>query len=483
MTPVIFRVDRSSATPLFSQLAQTIASDVRRGRLRPGQRLPGSRVLAEQLGVHRNTVLAALAELRAQGWLEAQPARGTFVCTALPEVQAAQLDDRKARDRTQPGYRLPPCTLPPAAVETRLPQLTLAGGTPDARLFPRELLARAIRRALRQHGELSLDYGDAQGVRPLRRALARLLSERRAMAVGEDDVLITRGSQMALWLVAQALLRPGDRVAVEAWGYRPAWQALQSSGATLCPVAVDAGGLNVDSLAELARAGRLRAVYVTPHHQFPTMATLAAERRLHLLRLAKRYQFAIVEDDYDNEYHFSGQPLLPLASHDPHGNVVYVGSLSKVLAPGLRIGFCVAPRPVLEHMVRQRIFVDRQGDATTELAIAELLEEDEVQRHVRRTKRIYRGRRDELAEQLVRCLGKKVSFRVPDGGMAFWVRFHGGISVEKLAEACLKRGVAFTPGREFGFAPRRSPFARFGFARVNEAEIRRALRIVASQLS
>src|SRR5262249_15917197 len=155
-------------------------------------------------------------------------------------------------------------------------------------------------------------------------------------------------------LAARALLRPGDVVAVEELGYRPAWEALRNAGAELVPVPIDEHGLRVDALPR-----RLRAVYVTPHHQYPTTGILSAACRIELLALAERQGFAIFEDDYDHEFHYEGRPVLPLASADCAGSVVYLGTLSKVLAPGLRIGYVVAPRPVLDRIAAHRLYVDR----------------------------------------------------------------------------------------------------------------------------
>src|SRR6185436_7204697 len=187
------------------------------------------------------------------------------------------------------------------------------------------------------------------------------------------------------------------------------------------PLPVDEHGLVVDALAELCARERVRAVYVTPHHQYPTTAVLAPGRRIALLELARAQRIAILEDDYDHEFHYEGRPVLPLASADRSGCVVYLGTLSKILAPGLRIGFVVAPPPVVERLSHLRMFADRQGDNLAEYAVAELLEDGEVQRHARRSRKLYQQRRDALASALRKRLGTAVSFQVPSGGSALWV--------------------------------------------------------------
>src|SRR5262249_52253572 len=282
--------------------------------------------------------------------------------------------------------------------------------------------------------------GDPRGHERLRAALASMVSTVRGLAAGPESVLVTRGSQMGLDLLARTLIAPGDVVAVEAFGYRPAWEALRLAGARLVPLPVDAGGLRIDALEDLAARERVRAVYVTPHHQYPTTAVLTPGRRLALLALARAQRIAIIEDDYDHEFHYDGRPVLPLASADDAGVVVYVGTLSKILAPGLRIGFVVAPAPLVDRLAAVRSFVDRQGDRAVERAVAELLEDGDVQRHARRVRRIYQGRRDALAEALGRELGTVISFAPPAGGMALWARVDPSVDPDAWAERALSKG-------------------------------------------
>ena len=469
--------------PLYVSISRALANDISRNRLKPGEQLPSSRKLAEMLGVNRNTVHAALAELIAQGWVEARRAKGVFVLapsaaeTPRPVARALPL---RAELPARLGFELA------AAEELRIgaaiPEntLLLTGGIPDPRLFPSELLARAYRRVLGQNGARVLNYGDARGALRLRCALADMLRRLRGLTAGPDEVLITRGSQQAIWLTAHSLLRAGDRVGVESWGYPPAWDALRSTGATLVPLEVDGDGVRLDSIEHALAAGPLRALYLTPHHQYPTMVALSARRRLRLLELAKQHRFALLEDDYAHEFQYEGRPRLPLASADRHGVVVYIGTLSKILAPGLRVGYAVAPRPLIERMAGLRTAVDRQGDAIAETALAELLEDGELERHTRRMRRIYHQRRDVLASELAKQLGERVSFELPQGGMALWVRVHG-TKPERWVERARARGVTFRAGSELSLIAREEvPYVRMGFTNLNERELERAVRAAAA---
>jgi GntR family transcriptional regulator/MocR family aminotransferase len=473
--------------PAFLRIARAIAEDARRGRLTPGSRLPGSRELARSLGVHRNTVLAAYAELAAEGFLEASAGRGTYLKRSLPEVKPRRWQtpspDAPSPSRARLGFAFDTPHTEPLGVRPPRGALTLFGGVPDIRLAPREALARAQRRALRLHPEL-LSYGDARGEPSLRAALAEMLRARRGLLVEADDILITRGSQMALALIGRLLLRPGDLVAVEELGYRPAWRALGRAAAPsahadpragLRPVPLDAEGLRIDALEALCAREPVRAVYLTPHHQYPSTVTLSAARRMALLELARRRRIAIIEDDYDHEFHYEGRPVLPLASADRAGVVLYVGTLSKVLAPGLRIGYLVAPTPVRDAALALRFDLDRQGDRVGEHALAELMEDGELQRHLRRTRRVYQARRDHVVALLREQLGEWLDFEVPAGGMALWAKVAAGLPVAPWLARAEQLGVFTQAGRLFTFDGRERQRVRLGYAAHTEQELTSAV--------
>lgn len=455
--------------PLFLRLARALIGEIQRGRLTAGAKLPSSRDLARSLKINRNTVLAALDELRAQGWVHSVRAKGCFVTAQVPTVGSP----RSTHARSSFGATLP--RLPPHVVATsgldNVPRgvLRLSAGTPDPRLVPVDAIGRAWRRVVRRTGRRLLEYGHPAGHLGLRTLLAQLVASSRAVPATAHHVLVTRGSQMALDLCARALIRPGDVVAVEALGYRPAWDALRLAGARLVPVPIDGEGMQVDVLRTLPR---LRAVYVTPHHQYPTTVTLSPARRLQLLALARTRQTIILEDDYDHEFHYEGRPVSPLAAADDAGVVVYLGTLSKVLAPGLRLGFVVAPVELIERLVALRSVIDRQGDHATEAAVAELLEEGELQRHVRKMRVTYLARREKLVRLLRAQLSEVLAFDVPRGGISVWARWVGAPSAfGPWVAQCAARGVQLATGAQYSFSGRAPRAVRLVFARSNEQEL------------
>jgi GntR family transcriptional regulator / MocR family aminotransferase len=473
-------IDRADPAPVVRQIARAIAAHIGAGRLRAGERLPGTRALARVLDVHRNTVASAYAELATEGWIQSAPGRGTFVSAEIPARLPRRSDPDPARAARSAGYDLAPTPPRPAPRAPSRDAICLQSGIPDLRLVPVAELARAYRRALRRPGILA--YGDPRGQPRLRAAIGAMLRSARGLDPDPERILVTRGAQLAFAVAARALVRPGDVVAVEELGYASAWETFRGAGARLVPIPLDGAGLRVDALEALARRERVRALYLTPHHQYPTTVTLPAGRRLALLRLAAAQRIAIVEDDYDCEFHYDGRPVVPLAADDPAGVVLYVGTLSKVLAPGLRLGYIHAPPEAVAGLAEHRRYLDGQGDGALELAIAELLEDGEIPQHVWRMRRIYAARRDALASALRRELGDVLELTVPPGGMALWCKVSERVDLDRWAERSAAAGVPFEVGRRFSFDGSPVAALRVGFAAEGEKELREAVRRMAAAL-
>lgn len=463
----------AGANAMFVRVAGEIAESIRRGSLQPGDRIPSSRALAAQLGVNRNTVVAAYDELIAQGFLTARGAAGTVVSRELPERAVRRIPVTNAGLATRPGFEVRTVAVPFAPSGDGDDAYRLSRGVPDTRLLATAMLARAYRRVLASRtGRLGLDYGPPAGVERLRIAIAAMLRANRGIPCTAENILVVRGSQMGLDLSTRLLVRPGETVAVEELGYRPAWRAFEEAGATLAPIALDEHGLVVDALAGV----RPRCVYVTPHHQYPTTVLMSQARRIALLERARRERFAILEDDYDHEFHFDGRPVAPLAASDAHGNVIYLGTLSKILAPGLRLGFVAASAKVIENLARLRATVDQHGDQVLEHAVAELLEEGEIQRHARKMRRVYAVRRDALVSAVRAQLGGVLSFELPAGGITLWARVARDVPLEAWLERARERGVAVTSARHYAVDGKPRPFIRIAYAKYDERELADAVR-------
>lgn len=470
--PIALQLDEDFKGPIFLNLASSIIREIERGRLKPGAALPGTRLLSRSLGIHRNTVDAAYQELVVQGWVVSRPSKGTFVAEDLPDVMSKSKPSRRAASATQV-----------LATEVDEPaRLSFSDGTPDPRLAPRALLARAFRQALAGPAFLcGSSYGDPRGSMALRTALSDYLMRERGLVASADDLLVARGSQMALFLCARVLLAPGDVIAVEEPGYPLAWSAFRAAGAKVVGIPVDGQGISISGLrAVVDQEPRLRAVYVTPHHQYPTTVTMGAGRRLTLLDLAREHGLMVIEDDYDHEYRFDSKPVLPLVARSGPDLVLYLGSLSKLLAPGIRLGYAVASPRILHRIAIEREAIDRQGDLPLENAIAILMRDGELRRHARKARRVYAERRRFLAEELRRRLGSSITFDMPAGGLALWLRLTDGADAGQWAVAAARLGLALASGWQFCLDAASGPDAfRLGYASLDEDELRRAVDLLA----
>jgi GntR family transcriptional regulator/MocR family aminotransferase len=464
------RIDPSLPTPLYMQIIHALIHEIQRGRLPPGAQLPSTREMAAVLGVNRKTIVQAYEDLIAQGWLSSAGTRGTIVSASLPAVK--RLAEAPSRQPTA-EYTFKPA---PEVFALSPPWLKIDEGSPDGRLFPAESLARSYRNAIfKASRDNRLLYGDPRGSLLLRQALATMLRMERGVMAEPDNICVTRGSQMGLSLVARVLVEPGDVVLVEALTYQPAMALFRDRGAEVLPVALDNQGVCVDDIERLCRSHRVRAIFLTPHHQFPTTVALQPDRRLRVLELARRYSFAVIEDDYDHEFHFESQPLLPMASYAPE-RVIYIGSLSKLVLPALRIGYVVAPKEVIDAVAQEVMMFDGMGNAVTEDAAAELITTGEVRRRARKVTQIYARRRKTFARALESELGGLASFDMPDGGLAFWLRFEDQRLLDRIEARAPQFKVWIAPSHSYVAQPGIVRGLRFGFASLNEREALEALR-------
>ncbi|MBN7819579.1 PLP-dependent aminotransferase family protein [Bowmanella yangjiangensis] len=465
--PLHIRLDDVSGSTLQERLLNCLITQIQQGRLQPGDVLPGSRVLAEQLGVNRKTVQWAFDDMIAQGWLVSEPRRATRVSPVLPEVRELEKVLVPAHAKLRVPNKLD--AMQPAASLAEQEQRVSNDGTPDLRLIPYEELARATRRGLLESIRSgTLGYGDPRGTPRLRRAIQQMLTQDRFMRVALEQICVVRGSQMGIFLSAQLLDPSKGVIVMETLSYPPARATFTSLGFEVVDCRQDEQGLDTEHLYELLQKHCVAAVYTTPHHQYPTTVCMSSARRLALLNLSLQYDFVVIEDDYDHEFHYDNRPVAPLASLEDAQNVIHIGSLSKVFAPGLRLGYMVAGAELIDRIAGQIMLVDRQGNAIVELAVADLMESGLVKRHIRKARKVYQQRRDLAASLLFEALADKVSFDLPAGGMALWLRCSKVLSEEALAQLRL---LGFIGEHFFAQGEDKGVHIRFGFASLNEQEI------------
>jgi GntR family transcriptional regulator/MocR family aminotransferase len=473
---------KSATTSLYLQLAKKLVIAITEGVLQPATQLPGSRHLAESLSVHRKTVIRAYDDLIAQGWLESKTGSGTFVAGHLPLIQPEKLVN-KVETTGDPlltaGFHFEQAAHLERSFIKEHTLYHLDDGFPDPRLAPLHDLSRAYRTQLIIGNAYNrLGYDDPQGSAFLRDQLAIYLMETRGIKVTKNNILITRGTVMGLYLASTALIRPGDNVIAGTPGWASAENIFLQSGANLLQIRVDDYGINTDDLEHICKSRTVRMVYVTSHHHYPSSVSLRAERRIQLLNLSVKYGFIIFEDDYDYDFHYLNKPLSPLASADEKGMVLYGGSFTKTISPAFRVGYLVGSENVIAQLARLRRVVDRQGDTMLDNAMAELLQNGIIQRHLRKSLRLYRQRRDLFCSLLKNELSSYLNFVPPEGGMAVWTTFDQAIDLNRLTQDARKKNLSFSDGRIHTSPLYQGNSTRLGFASSDLDELEHAVTIL-----
>jgi GntR family transcriptional regulator/MocR family aminotransferase len=476
----LIQVDRNAAVSLHIQVCNSFITLISNGTLQPSDILPSSRVLAELIGINRNTVKLAYNELISQGWAEALERKGIFVLSNLPIIAKPVVSDFGKKKIPQEAF------IWTNHFKNALPSLNLQktglgidDGFPDVRLAPVDQLMREYRSLSRKfYGRNFLKYGSSKGSEQLRNAISSYLSNTRGLVVSPEHILITKGSQMGIYLAAKLLLEPADLIAVGVSNYALADDTFKHAGANLIRIPVDQNGMDVDHLEEILTHKKIKAVYIIPHHHCPTTVTMSMERRLKLLNLAKTHRFAIIEDDYDFDFHYDNKPYLPLASIDHNQNVIYIGSITKTFAPALRIGFMIAPPAFVEAAASLRELIDRQGDTLLEEAFAVMYNNGEMDRHFRKSLKIYKQRRNLFCEILKTDFNDVIAFKPPEGGLAVWAEFDDKVDLIKMSENTSKKGLYIDNGNFYKNESFSTNGLRMGFASLGEKEMVEALGIL-----
>ena len=480
-------LERAATTPLFRQLYARLKEAILHGRLAPGTRLPATRELARQLQVSRQTVLAAYEQLTAEGYLRGGVGQGTFVDASLPAARPAPDSAGAAPGMPRP---LPARGLAMASSMARVRhhqgQLrAFRPSMPGLDLFPFEVWRKLEARHWRRR-ELPLGYGAAAGYPLLRELLCAYLNASRGVRCTPEQIIVTTGSQQALYLLAQLLLAPGEGVWLESPGYQGAAAPFEVAGARMCLVPVDAEGMDVAHAA--AHHPDAAMVFATPSHQLPLGVTMSLGRRLELLRWAEAKRAWIVEDDYDSEYRYTGPPLASLQSLDRAGCVIYVGTLSKVLFPGLRLGYVVAPPALVEPLTQAKAVVDRHSPVVPQAVLADFIQQGHFARHIRRTRDAYAERRVAMMEALASRLDGMLACGPADTGLDVCARITGPLGEAEAVARALAAGVDLRPLSYYvhpqaGPACAAPPGMLLGFSAFSPAEIRAGVARLAQALA
>lgn len=482
----LIQLDRGSKTPLYLQIRNQLREMVLAGSLPEGTQLPPERKLAERLGVNRGTVTNAYRELVADGLADAHVGRGTMVRRLDVETDGADAGLPATPPwlelfAPQPRWLRSPLLSDLTTLAARKNIISLAAGVPAPDLYPMPAFRQVVRDLLSQGEPAMLGPCPTEGLEPLRTAIAEGLMDPVA-GVGPDEVLIVTGSQQGLDLIARAFVEPGDAVVIEAPTYLGALQSFGAAGARLLSVPLDERGLRLDVLEGLLARHRPKFIYTLPTYQNPSGVTQNLERRLGLLALAGRFGVPVVEDDPYGLLYYDQAPPLSLKALQSHDGVIYLSTFSKMMFPGLRLGWVAAPRPVVERLsfIKQR--VDLYGNSLAQWAATVFIRDGHLDAHLARVRGIYPRRRQVMVEALRRQC-PELQFRVPDGGFNLWCRLPAGLKSRDLLGEAGQQGVAFVPGEAFYAEAGGEHCLRLNFSSQPEAVIREASSRLAEALT
>ena len=471
-------VDRKAPRALHRQIYDAYRTAIVDGSLRPGQRIPSTRVLASEIRVSRFPVLNAYAQLLAEGYFESRVGAGTVVSSSLPEQFTSSVTSGTRLATTRSGPR------PVASRSSILPRPQrspwLQGwgafcvGQVAFDQFPLNVWSNLVARRCRNMDAKSFHYGHQMGFKPLRDTIASYLRTARSLRCEAEQVMIVSGSQQALEISARVLLDPGSRVWVEEPGYRLARDAFALTGSHLVPVPVDKEGLDV--AAGIKRFHKARAAFVTPSHQFPLGETMSASRRLQLLDWAQNTGSWIIEDDYDSEYRYESLPIASLQGLDANSCVIYIGTFSKILFPSLRLGYLVIPPDLVDRFLMIRRAMDLGPPSFYQEVLTDFISEGHFARHIRRMRVLYHERRSALVDNISKELGSMVEVLGSEAGMHLVVTLPKRSRDVEIAERAARQNLWIWPLSPSYLGEVSRPGFILGFGSTAVAEIPRAVR-------
>ena len=485
----MIRLDRAAAEPLHEQLYRQIRDELKSGKFsEASSRVPSTRALATDQGIARSTVRLALSKLHAEGYLRSKPGSGTFVANVLPE-SFLTADQPKSYQPIQRPFRISDRVraIPDARVGDQFDLgatgagagVSLVASIPAVDEFPVATWERLRAQVLAKKGVNLLRYASNRGDADLRKAFAAYLCDFRAARCDPDQIVIAAGMQQAMLISAMAVLNPGQAAWVEDPGYQQIRRILTLAGVKIVPKPLDDQGIVI---ARSPRESLPRLIYVTPSHQFPLGVTMSFQRRTGLLDFARAHNVFIFEDDYDAEFRFVGPPLPSLQGIDNSSRVIYAGTVSKILCPSLRLGYIVAPEPLVDSFVKIRSAIDQHSSPIDQATLARFITEGFFLSHIKRMRKIYAERRDFFIKQFNELLGDRFTLQVPEAGLNIVAWLKREEDFPMIRRITLDVGVRPSALSFFCIQAELKPAFVFGFAAWTPTQIRESLARLASAL-
>lgn len=488
--PFIMLDETMRAAPLYRQIYEAIRRAILSGDFAPGRKLSSSRALAAELGVSRITVVNAYEQLFAEGYLEGKTGAGTFVAAELPDdllqtaaqksPDPAMLSEPLPLRLSQFGLRLAEKSMNAVREQTVATFRPFQNGLTAVEEFPFDIWARLAGRWQRNPTRNVLGYGDPQGYRPLREAVAAHLASARGVNCSPEQVIITSGAQQALDLTARIFITPGDAVLIEDPCYQEARGAFEAAGANIIPVPVDSEGIDLVHAPD--GGSRAKLVYVTPSNQYPLGVTMSLARRLALIEWARDANAWIIEDDYNSEFRYAGRPLASLQGLDPAGRVIYIGTFSKTIFPSLRLGCLVVPEGLVDIFSAARALNDVHSSLIDQAVLAEFISEGHFARHVRRMRTLYEERQGILVEECRKQLGGLLEVKRADAGMHLVGWLAEGVDDTEISRKAAERGLKLAAVSEYAAGKLSRGGFILGYTAFDERQIRDGVKIISELL-
>ncbi len=468
----LIHFDKSSGSPVYIQISEQIINAIQRGYLTGGSLLPGTRVFSQILHVHRNTAVAVYYELASQAWVEIIANKGTFVL--VPEQKTAPI--KAGSNQIGAVYTIAETTGFPFETSFHLSSTRefseakygINDGQADLRLHPVHEFSKWYAASMKRKSLIS-KWNKKTRYSAFENQLSNYLNATRGFHITPKNLISTRSTEMSLYIISQLLISQKDIVLVGDLSNYAANMIFQQSGATIKTIPIDEEGLDVDFIRTHFAKAAIRCVYVCSNRDYPTTVSLSSERRIQLLALAKEYQFAIIEDDYDYDFQFDGLAMLPMASSDVNGMVIYLGKLGQSLFPSFQTGFVVGPENLISEAKNYLQILDRQGDLIQEQMLFELIYEGEIHRLLKKNILVYKQRRDFLCQCLEENFKDSIHFKKPSGGLALWLEFTKTIPLIQLSEKALQYDL-FLP-KTILYQDKKTCAIRLGFGHLNKEEI------------
>jgi 2-aminoadipate transaminase len=484
----LIKLERNNGLPLYRQICQRLREAILSGELAEGTRLPTERALASELGVNRTTVMNAYNELASEGLIEGHVGRGTLVRrNHFPHVDehfehetASWLLGLPAGERELlgPDARLLG-ELTAAGEQNEV--ISLAPGTPAPDLLPTAMLSNIFAEGLLAAREEALGYCPTEGLHSLRQEIAIWMREH-GVPVDTEHILILSGSTQGVGLVGRLLLNPGDEVVVEVPTYLGAIQAFRALQARVIGVPMDNDGMRIDLLEAILARHRPRMIYLQPTFQNPTGVSMSPERRKRLMLLSKRYQTPVLEDDPCGEIYFQKKRPQPLKALDTHGQVIYLSTFSKILAPGLRVAWLAAPEPMIERLSLHKQIFDLNTNALGQWSISEILRQNLLNAHLSILRQHYEYKRDLMLQAIDRHWPTEVRVNRPEGGFHLWCRLPGDMRTRALLREAVSERVAFVIGEPFHVDGGGQQQFRVSFAHPREEDIEEGVKRIGNAM-